>query len=76
MSRVQPFRQVAPYGIRIGTVVFSQPGHEPPAMGYDIQVRQSGRLVARVRRALRCGKVPNGFGERFYECRAVRKKNG
>jgi hypothetical protein len=76
LSRRQPYRQVAPYGVSISAVVFSQPGHEPPALGYDIQVRQSGRLVGRVRRAARCGKVPNGFGERFYSCRVVRKKNG
>jgi hypothetical protein len=76
LSRVQPFRQVAPYGVRISVVIFSQPGHEPPALGYDVQVRQSGRLIARVRRALRCGKVPNGFGERFYRCRVVRRQNG
>ena len=76
LSRRQPYRQVAPHGVSISAVVFSQPGHEPPAIGYDIQVRQSGRLVARVRRAARCGKVPNGFGERFYRCRVVRRKNG
>jgi hypothetical protein len=76
LSRRQPYRQVAPYGVSISAVVFSQPGHEPPALGYDIQVRQSGRLVGRVRRAARCGKVPNGFGERFYRCREVRRTNG
>jgi hypothetical protein len=76
LSRVQPYRQVAPHGVSVSALVFSQPGHEPPAVAYDIQVRQSGRLVARVRRAARCGKVPNGFGERFYRCRVVRRKNG
>jgi hypothetical protein len=76
LSRVQPYRQVAPYGVNISALVFSQPGHEPPAFGYDIQVRQSGQLVGRVRRAFRCGKVPNGFGERFYRCHMVRRKNG
>jgi hypothetical protein len=76
LSRVQPYRQVAPHGVNISAIVFSQPGHEPPALGYDIEVRQSGRLVARVRRAARCGKVPNDFGERFYRCHAVRRKNG
>jgi hypothetical protein len=76
LSRVQPYRQVAPYGVRISAFVFSQPGHEPAALGYDIQVRQSGRLVARVRRAARCGKVPIGFGEWFYRCHVVRRKNG
>jgi hypothetical protein len=76
LSRRQPYRQVAPHGVSISAMVFSQPGHEPPAIGYDIQVRQSGRVVARVRRAARCGKVPNGFGERFYRCRVVRRQNG
>ncbi len=76
LARTQPYRLVAPHGIKVNAFVFSQPGHEPPALGYDIQVRQSGRLVARVRRALRCGKVPNGFGERFYRCRVVRRANG
>jgi hypothetical protein len=76
LSRVQPYRQIAPYGVTVSALVFSQPGHEPPALGYDIRVSQSGRLVGRVRRAARCGRVPNGFGERFYRCRVVRRKNG
>jgi hypothetical protein len=76
LSRLQPYRQVAPNGVLISAFVSSQPGHEPPAVGYDIQVRQSGLLVARIRRAARCGKVPNGFGERFYRCHVVRRKNG
>jgi hypothetical protein len=76
LSPIQPFRQVAPYGVRLSAFVFSQPGHEPPPLAYDIQVRQSGQLVGRVRRAARCGKVPNGFGERFYRCYVVRRKNG
>jgi hypothetical protein len=76
LSRVQPYRQVAPNGVLVSALVASRPGHEPPAVGYDIQVRQSGSLVARIRRAARCGKVPNGFGERFYRCRVVRRKNG
>lgn len=76
LSRVQPYRQVAPHGISVRALIFSQPGHEPPAVSYDIQVRQSGRLVARVRRAARCGQVSNGFGETFYRCRVVLSKNG
>jgi hypothetical protein len=76
LSRVQPYRQVAPYGVNISTAVFAKFGHEPRALGFDIQVRQSGRLVARVRRAFRCAAKPNRFDVRVYRCRVVRRKNG
>jgi hypothetical protein len=76
LSRVQPYRQVAPYGVNISTNVYSPPGHEPPALGFDIQVRQSGRLVARVRRAFRCATKRNRYNVPVYQCRTVRRQNG
>jgi hypothetical protein len=76
LSRVQPYRKVAPFGVRIFPHVASAPGHEPPAVGYDVQVRQSGRLVGRIRRAARCGAKRNRFNVRVYRCHVVRRENG
>jgi hypothetical protein len=73
----QPFRDIASDGVMIGTDTFHlpRPG-EPKAfeygVGYDIQVRQSGRLVARVRRAVRWGL---SRGQRYYS-HVVRAQNG
>ena len=52
------------------------PSYKPPAVGYDVQVRQSGEVVGRARIASRCRKEPNGYAERFYRCRPVRRKLG
>lgn len=74
----QPYRAVAPNGVRINVGSFSlRPGVPEPRVyeyptGYDIQVHQSGRLVARLRRVVRCGLTP---GQRYY-CHLVRAKNG
>lgn len=71
LARTQPFKRAAPFGVRI----LANPGQaQPPALGYDIQVRQAGRLVARVRRAVRCRKDPQFFNN--LVCRTVKKKNG
>ena len=64
----QPYRRAAPFGVKILTY----PGSQPPVLGYDIQVRQSGRLVARVRRAVRCRKDPQFFNN--LVCRTVKKE--
>ena len=73
----QPRREVAPGGVRINAFTFTpNPAREPRTyeygIGYDIQVHQSGRLVGRVRRAARCGKL---VPLRYY-CRLVRRRNG
>jgi hypothetical protein len=73
----QPRRDVAPSGVRINAFTFTpNPAREPRTyeygIGYDIQVRQSGRLIARARRAARCGKL---FPLRYY-CNPVRRRNG
>ena len=54
LPRSQPSLEAARYGV----VIEARPGAvregSPRPFGYDVQVRQSGRLVARVRVAGRC----------------------
>ena len=73
----QPYLAVAPDGVRIDVYLFHLPRPGEPrafeyGIGYDIQVRQSGRLVARLRRALRWGLSPRGR----YHHHLVRAENG
>jgi hypothetical protein len=64
----QPARFAARYGITINAT----PGAKRPnAWGYDIQVRQAGRLLARVRRAGRCRTEHRSFGI-FDHCKLSR----
>jgi hypothetical protein len=59
LAYTQPARWAARYGI----VVTATPGAKRPnAWGYDIQVRQAGRLLARVRRAGRCRIERRSYG--------------
>jgi hypothetical protein len=67
----QPYRRAAPFGIK---VLGTPNQRQPPTLGYDIQVRQSGRLVARARRVVRCRKDPQFFNN--LVCRTVKKRNG
>ena len=72
LARSQPFREYASLGVRIE---LNPGGRKPkPTYGYDVQVRQSGRLVARVRRVVRCRTVRK-FGGTRSVCRAVRASN-
>ena len=49
------YTQPARFAARWGIVINATPGAKRPnAWGYDVQVRQAGRLLARVRRAGRC----------------------
>jgi hypothetical protein len=49
------YSQPARFAARWGIAITATPGAKRPnAWGYDIQVRQAGRLLARVRRAGRC----------------------
>jgi hypothetical protein len=67
----QPSRWAAPLGI----VIQANPGVASPQLfGYDIQVRQGGRLLARVRRAGRCQNVRVPGGIRDFNCKLSRNK--
>jgi hypothetical protein len=75
LSRRQPRRVAAPYGVRIQALVFSVGFRGPRTLGYDIQIRQSGELLARVRRAARC-RPEVRFGFKRLTCRVLRSRNG
>jgi hypothetical protein len=68
----QPYLRPAPDGVRLFT--HAHPANPQRAFGYDVQVRQAGRLVARVRRAVHCGPDPQFYN--IVVCRIVRAKNG
>jgi hypothetical protein len=64
LAYTQPARWASPLGV----VINVRPGAAKVQLfGYDIQVRQAGRLLARVRRAGRCGSQRRSFGI-FYSC--------
>jgi hypothetical protein len=68
LARTQPARWAARYGI----VVTATPGAaRPQQFGYDVQVRQGGRLLARVRRAGRCVTLRRSSGI-FDQCTLAR----
>jgi hypothetical protein len=57
------FTQPARWAARWGIVIDGRPGAKRPnAWGYDIQVRQGGRLLAKVRRAGRCRLERRSYG--------------
>ncbi|HEX6584616.1 MAG TPA: hypothetical protein VF056_13520 [Thermoleophilaceae bacterium] len=63
----QPARWAAPLGI----VVSARGGAHQKPFGYDVQVRQAGRLLARVRRVGRCVLERRSSGS-FRACRLTR----
>jgi hypothetical protein len=65
LSFKQPSRWAAPYGILVATYPM---GLLPRSFGFDIQARQSGRLLARFRRAGVCREVPGMFGGVASKC--------
>jgi hypothetical protein len=67
----QPSRWAAPYGI---TIQANPSVSSPQLYGYDIQVRQAGVLLARVRRAGRCENLRVRGGIRDFKCRLFRSK--
>ncbi|HMJ96825.1 MAG TPA: hypothetical protein VK486_13280 [Thermoleophilaceae bacterium] len=68
LAYTQPSRWASPLGI----VISARPGAaRPQPYGYDVQVRQAGRLLARVRRAGRCVTVHRSSGL-FDKCPAPR----
>jgi hypothetical protein len=72
LARTQPSREAARYGI----AVQARPGGvrpgSPRPFGYDVQVRQSGRLIARVRAAGRCAELWDSRGF-FVRCQIRRR---
>jgi hypothetical protein len=72
LARTQPSRQAARYGVGIG----ARPGAvrlgKPRPFGYDVQVRQSGRLIARARMAGRCVERRDSRGI-FTDCKIARR---
>jgi hypothetical protein len=70
LARTQPARWAARYGI----VVNARPGAaRPQPFGYDVQVRQGGRLLARIRRAGRCVTQRRSTGI-FDQCTLTRSR--
>jgi hypothetical protein len=75
LARTQPRRRDARNGLVVLAYVHSIGFRGPRTVGYDVQVRQSGELVARVRRAARCDPEVR-FGFKRLTCRVLRKRNG
>jgi hypothetical protein len=69
LSASQPSRWAARYGLVV--TAFPGAGKNRP-YGYDVQVRQAGRLLARVRRAGRCREIARNGGS-FHSCTLARK---
>lgn len=64
----QPARWAARYGFTVST--FPGAAKNRP-FGYDVQVRQAGRLLARVRKAGRCRDIRRNGGS-FHSCAIAR----
>jgi hypothetical protein len=70
-------RQPSRTSVRYGILVEARPGGvregQPRPFGYDVQVRQSGRLIARLRQAGRCvqRRLPQGL---VNQCRIARSR--
>jgi hypothetical protein len=68
------YTQPARWAASLGIVINVRPGAaKVQRFGYDVQVRQAGRLLARVRRAGRCGSERRSTGI-FYSCKLSRSK--
>lgn len=66
------YTQPARWATRYGIVVSVRPGARSPQLyGYDIQVRQAGRLLARIRRAGRCADERRSVGI-YHACTLAR----
>jgi hypothetical protein len=66
------YTQPARWAPRYGIVVDVRPGARSPQLyGYDVQVRQAGRLLARIRRAGRCAEERRSVGI-FHACTLAR----
>jgi hypothetical protein len=69
LAASQPARWAARYGLVVSA--FPGAGKNRP-FGYDVQVKQAGRLLARIRRAGRCVDIRRSSGI-FHQCTIVRK---
>jgi hypothetical protein len=70
LAYTQPSRWASPYGI----VIDGRPGaHRPNSFGWQVEVRQGGRLLARVGRAGRCRTEHRSYGL-FDHCTLSRSK--
>jgi hypothetical protein len=70
--RVLAYSQPARWAAEAGIVVDAFPGAgKNRPFGFDVQVRQAGRLLARVRRAGRCVDVRRSSGI-FHQCTIAR----
>jgi hypothetical protein len=66
------YTQPARWAASLGIVINVRPGAaKVQQFGYDVQVRQAGRLLARVRKAGRCGSSRRSTGI-FYSCKISR----
>lgn len=72
LPRTQPSLEAARYGVTIEARPGAVREGKPRPFGYDIQVRQSGRLVARVRVAGRCVERRESRGL-VVRCRIARR---
>jgi hypothetical protein len=72
LPRTQPSLEAARYGVTIEARPGAVREGKPRPFGYDVQVRQSGRLVARVRVAGRCvdRRLAQGL---VVQCRIARR---
>jgi hypothetical protein len=70
LARSQPARWAARWGVLIS--VFPGAGKVQP-FGFDVQVRQSGRLLARIRKAGRCRDIRDSRGI-FHHCTVARSR--
>jgi hypothetical protein len=72
LARSQPSRSAARYGVSINARPGGVRRGHPRPFGYDVHVRQSGRLLARVRVAGLCREVRGSRGI-FTQCRIARR---
>jgi hypothetical protein len=62
LAFTQPYREAVRYGAMIEARPGSYGPGKPRRFGYDVQIRQSGRLIARVRAAGRCAQQQTSHG--------------
>ena len=74
LARTQPGLEAVRYGAVIKVNPSAARIGKPRPFGYDVQVRHSGRLVARVRMAGRCFERHDSRGN-FVTCRILKKRN-
>ena len=72
LARTQPSLEAARYGVVINAVPGAARLGKPRPFGFDLQVRQSGRLLARVRTAGRCVERRDSRGL-FTTCKIAKR---